>query len=271
MTDHGRLAPSICCPLHASSVLMPICWGLADYQPAFCQHPCKSNCQFWNLFVEEWGWVVKTWHPWARLGRVGVSQSTGGCHAIQAGWVGLQRRRRQWNQRLVQSSSNYVCGSFHLWGATPGTDHRGRTGLTVQRGSLSRPRTPGEQESALQAPCRTGHESSSCTHTCSGESDGAPPWAPTRPERLPEEDLAEHLDTQNKAGSSRWGGRAGSSLSTLEACVARDGRAPVSDGHSWEYPLWEWRWGRLGQLLRPLIWRPSRQGNFNRIKVSSAK
>ena len=77
------------------------------------------------------------------------------------------------------------------------------------------------------------------THTCSGESDGAPPRAPERPERLPEEDLAGEPSAHTEQGKQLTVRVTGWQLYFYigSLCAARDGGAPALDGTAGKYHL----------------------------------
>lgn len=202
-----------------SSVLMPVltptCWDSADYQPAFFQihasltasfetSSLRSEAESSGLGSPEQGWERQV--PCNSNGLSGLPGKDG-ISEISAPRGPL---------------TTVLCGCFYLWDATPGTGTTGK----------ERARSPARvfHDHAHQVsrnPLCTEHESSSRTHTCPGESDGVPPRALARPERLPEKDLAgEPSDTQNKEGLL-WGcGWVGSSIFTLEASVQLEMREP---------------------------------------------
>lgn len=230
----------------------PLCLCLslrlhAETRQTISQHFFRSM-QVWLPVLKPLHWGVRlSLQGLAALSKAGERDR---CHAIQTGWVGFQKRRHQWNQCPTWSPDHCVCGCFYLWDATPGT---GTTG----EGKGSQSSTGLSHDHAHQVsrnPLCTEHESSSRTHTCPGESDGVPPRAPARPERLPEKDLAGEPSGHAEQGKQLTVRVMGRQLYfyTGSLRAARDARAPVSDGTAERYHLWERTWGRPGQALRPL-------------------
>lgn len=204
--------------------------------------PCKSDCQFWNLFIEEWGWVFRARQPWARLGR-----ETGAMQFKRAEWASRKDSIREISAPCGPLTTVYAAAS--IWETLhQAQGPQGKERARRPAGSFSRPCTRGGQESALH-----GTGVSSRTHTCPGEADGEPPRAPARPERLPEDLAGEpsgHAEQGKQLTVRVMGRQLYFYIGSLRA--ARDGRAPALDGTAERYHLWERRWGRLGQALRPL-------------------
>ena len=219
-TDHGHLSPPKC--LVSTLLIRPYACMLRLSR--LSASILSASMHVWRPVLKPLRWGVRlSLQGLAALSKTGEKgecpQSRGWVPCNSNGLSGLQRRRRQWH-RCPCSPLTTVHAAASVRRYTRHRDRKGKDRLPVQCGSLSRPCTPGERESALQTPAERNMNPPAAPTLALASLMGHLPEPPQGLSSFQRKIWQEnHLHTRNKESSALWGRRAGSSIFTLEASV----------------------------------------------------
>lgn len=249
------------------SVPLCLCLSLrlhAETRQTISQHLFRSM-QVWLPVLKPLHWGVRlSLQGSAALSKAGERD---GCHAIQTGWVGLQKRQHQGNQCPMRSPDHCVRGCFYLGDAAPGTGTTGEGKGSPSSGVFL------TTVHTRWAGIRSARNRSLQSHP------HLPWWGRWGTSQSPREARAASgrsgrrtiwTRRTRQAAHCEGDGPAALLLHWKPPCSQR-WESPSVRRHSWKVPLVREEMRKTRAGAEASTWRPSRRGNFSRITVSPAK